>query len=55
MEEKQKKKRRQIGFDVSEELHQKVKIAATLRGQSINLWCTRAIYAALKEQKIDIK
>lgn len=38
-----KKKRKQMAFDVSQEIHTHVKILAAARNISINLWMMRAI------------
>lgn len=38
-----KKDRKQITFDVSNEMHQQIKILATLRNVSMTLWMARAI------------
>jgi len=49
-----KKKRKQMAFDVSPELHQQVKILAARRNISINLWMARAIQERIaKETKYD--
>ena len=49
-----KKKRKQMAFDVSLELHQQVKILAARRNISINLWMARAIQERIaKETKYD--
>ncbi len=38
-----KKKRKQMAFDVSLEIHTQIKILAAARNISINLWMARAI------------
>lgn len=51
-----KKKRKQMAFDVTPELHQKVKILAAMRNISINLWLARAINDRIaKEAQYDNK
>lgn len=40
---KNKKNRKQMAFDISPDIHQKVKILAAMRNISINLWMARAI------------
>jgi len=37
------KKRKQMAFDVSPEIHQQVKVLAAIRNISMNLWMARAI------------
>lgn len=49
-----KKKRRQMAFDVSQEMHQQVKILAARRNISMSLWMARAIHDRIvKETKYD--
>ncbi len=38
-----KKKRKQMAFDISQEMHQQVKVLAAIRNISMNLWVARAI------------
>jgi len=48
------KKRYQMAFDVSQEMHQQIKILAARRNISMNLWMARAINdRILKETKYD--
>jgi predicted HicB family RNase H-like nuclease len=50
------KKRKQMAFDVSPEIHQKIKILAAMRNISINLWMARAINDRIaKENRYDEK
>jgi predicted HicB family RNase H-like nuclease len=50
----EKKKRKQMAFDVSPEIHQQIKILAAYRNISINLWMARAIADRIaKEIKSD--
>lgn len=52
----EKKKRKQMAFDVSPDIHQKIKILAAMRNISINLWMARAIQDRIaKEMKCDEK
>jgi predicted HicB family RNase H-like nuclease len=44
----QKKKRKQIAFDIDPELHKRIKADAALKGISINLWMAMAIYQKFK-------
>ena len=39
----EKKKRKQIAFDINPEIHHQVKMLALMRNISINLWIARAI------------
>lgn len=39
----EKKKRFQMAFDVSAEIHQQIKILSAVRNISMNLWMARAI------------
>jgi predicted HicB family RNase H-like nuclease len=51
-----KKKRFQMAFDVSKEIHTQVKVLAALRNISINNWMARAINDRIaKETKYDEK
>ena len=51
-----KKKRKQMAFDVSLEMHTQIKILAAIRNISINLWMARAIQDRIaKETKNDDK
>jgi len=43
------KRRKQIAFDISEELHKQIKISAATRNISMNLWMHRAIIERLKK------
>ncbi len=50
------KKRKQMAFDISPEMHQQVKILAATRNISINLWMARAIQDRIaKENRYDEK
>lgn len=50
------KKRKQMAFDVSLEIHTQIKILAAARNISINLWMARAIQDRIaKETKNDDK
>jgi predicted HicB family RNase H-like nuclease len=50
------KKRKQMAFDVSPEIHQQIKVLAAMRNISINLWMARAISDRItKETKYDNK
>jgi predicted HicB family RNase H-like nuclease len=50
----EKKKRKQMAFDISPEIHQTVKILAARRNISINLWMARAIQERIdRETKYD--
>jgi len=52
----EKKKRKQMAFDVSAEMHQQVKILAAIRNISVSLWIARAIADRIaKEVKYDDK
>jgi predicted HicB family RNase H-like nuclease len=52
----EKKKRKQIAFDINPKIHQRVKILAAIRNISINLWIARAINDRIaKETKYDEK
>lgn len=46
-----KKKRYQIAFDVSKDLHTEVKILAAKRNISMNLWIARAIQERILKDK----
>lgn len=49
-----KKKRKQLAFDISPEIHQQVKILAARRNISMNLWMNRAVIERIaKETKYD--
>lgn len=49
-----KKKRYQMAFDVSREIHHQIKILSAHRNISMNLWMTRAIYERiLRENRCD--
>ena len=51
-----KKKRTQMAFDISPEMHQQVKVLAAMRNISMNLWIARAINDRIaKENKYDDK
>ena len=39
----EKKKRKQMAFDVSPDTHQQIKVLAACRNISMNLWMARAI------------
>ena len=48
------KKRKQLAFDISPEIHQQVKILAARRNISMNLWMMRAVMERIaKETKYD--
>jgi predicted HicB family RNase H-like nuclease len=50
----EKKRRKQMAFDISPEVHQTVKILAARRNISINLWMARAIQERIdRETKYD--
>ena len=52
----EKQKRHQIIFDVTQELHTKVKILSALRNITMNRWMQRAINERIqKEQQYDVK
>lgn len=52
----EKKKRTQMAFDISPEMHQQVKVLAAMRNISMNLWIARAINDRIaKENKYDDK
>jgi hypothetical protein len=44
------KKRKQITFDIDIETHTNVKMAATRRNISMNLWLNRAVLEKLKKE-----
>lgn len=46
----EKKKRKQICFDIDPNTHMAIKIDAAIKNISMNLWLMRAIYQALKKQ-----
>ncbi len=49
-----KKIRKQMAFDVTPEMHKRIKILAAMRNISINMWLVRAINDRLaKEAKYD--
>lgn len=51
---KQTKKRKQMAFDISPEVHQQVKTLSAMRNISMNLWIARAIHDRIaKETKHD--
>ena len=50
-----KKKRKQMAFDVSPEIHQQIKILAATRNISINLWMIRAIHDRIVKETKDEK
>jgi predicted HicB family RNase H-like nuclease len=51
-----KKKRYQMAFDVSKEMHTEVKVLAAIRNISVSLWIARAINDRIaKETKYDEK
>lgn len=45
------KKRYQMAFDVSQEMHTQVKVLAALRNISISLWIQRAIIREINRQE----
>lgn len=47
------KKRKQIAFDVSQEIHKQIKLAAFLRNITMNNWLNRAIYDRLKKEALE--
>lgn len=47
-----KKDRKQITFDVSNEMHQDIKILATLRNVSMTLWMVRAISDRIAKENL---
>lgn len=51
-----KKKRKQMAFDVTQEMHHQVKMLAAIRNISVSLWIARAIADRIaKEVKYDDK
>jgi len=45
-----KKKRKQIAFDVTEEMHQQVKVLAAIKNISMNLFIQRALIREINRQ-----
>jgi len=46
----EKKKRKQLAFDIDPELHKLIKADAAQKGISINLWMAIAIYEKMKKR-----
>lgn len=46
---------KRLTFDIHKDVHQKIKIAAALKGTSMNLWLSQAIYRQLEEERRDME
>jgi predicted HicB family RNase H-like nuclease len=50
--ENKNKKRHQISFDISQDMHQQIKLFAVMRNISMNNWMHRAIIERLEKEKV---